>query len=181
MQDGHASPDVAAGPSLSIRPAGLDDYSTIRHVQASAIRALADSLIDANEVTAAFETIYSPSYVTELMTRSVFIAVLNGDIVGTCAWSPGDDRGHAARISNLFVLPLFQGRGIARGLLEYMEADAKRHGYSRTNAIAPVAMTGLFKSLDYAITSFGTSRDVVPGVALQVVFFRKPEGAAPQK
>jgi GNAT superfamily N-acetyltransferase len=175
MQDGHASTDVIVAPSPEFRLAGLDDYSTLRHVQSSAIRALGERSIDASEVSTALETIYSSDYIAHLMAKSTILAVVNGDIVGTCSWSAGDDRGHAARISGLFVLPLFQGAGIGRHLLEHVEADAARHGYSRFNAIAPVALSGLFTDLDYAITSFGTSRDVIPGVSLQVAFLRKPE------
>ena len=60
----------------------------------------------------------------ELFLKSVHVAVLNGDIVGTCAWGPSDDRGSAARISALFVSPLFQGAGIGKRLLEDVERDA---------------------------------------------------------
>ncbi len=165
---------MIAIPGLSIRPAGLDDYSTIRHIQSSAVRTLGEQLIELDDVTSALNTIYSSDYLIELMARSTFLATINDDIVGTCGWSAGDDRGHAARISGLFVLPLFQAQGIGSRLLEHVEMDAGRNGYTRFNAIAPVSIKGLFTRLHYTTTSFGTSRDVVPGVALQVAFLRKP-------
>jgi GNAT superfamily N-acetyltransferase len=174
MQDGRASSDLTIGPNLQFRLAGIDDYSTIRHVHASAIRALNERLIDANDVTQAVSTIYSSTYVTDLIAKATQVALLNGDIVGTCAWSASDDRGHAARIGSLFVLPLFQGRGIARQLIQHTEQEAARHGYTRFAAIVPAALAALYEHLDYVTTSFGTSRDVVPGVAVQVAFVRKP-------
>jgi GNAT superfamily N-acetyltransferase len=180
MQDGQPTSDISTEPSLRIRPAELDDYSTIRYVQAAAVRTLSVSLLDEAEVAAAIETIQSPGYTAELMAKSVFLAELNGDVIGTCAWVPNDDRGHAARIGGLFVLPLFQGHGFGRQLLEHTERDAARNGYNRFNAIAPVTVAEIFKMLDYAITSFGTSRDVIPGVAVQVAFLRKPDAAAPR-
>jgi GNAT superfamily N-acetyltransferase len=181
MQDGHPSTDVTTEPRLRIRPAGPDDYSTIRYVQSAAVRTLASSLLDENEVIAAIETINSTSYAAGLMAKTVFLAELNGDVVGTCAWFPNDDRGHAARIGGLFVLPLFQGHGFGRMLLEHAELDAARHGYERFNAIAPVSVADLFTSLEYTVSSFGTSRDVIPSVAVQVAFLRKPDIAPTQK
>jgi GNAT superfamily N-acetyltransferase len=175
MQDGHASADAGITPGLAFRAAGLDDYATIRHIQSSAIRALSERMLDAADVSAALATIHSSDYINQLMTKSTFLAVMHGDPIGTCSWSPGDDRGHAARVSGLFVMPLFQGGGIGRSLLVHVETDASRHGYTRLNAIAPVAVAGLFKDLDYAVTSFGTSREVIPGVSVQVAFMRKPE------
>ncbi len=181
MQDGHPSSDVTTEPSLHIRLAGPDDYATIRYVQSAAVRTLASSLLDENEVAAAIDTINSPGYTAALMAKSVFLAELNGDVIGTCAWFPNDDRGHAARIGGLFVLPLFQAHGFGRRLLQHAELDAVRHGYERFNAIAPVSVADLFTTLNYVISSFGTSRDVIPGVAVQVAFLRKPDAAPSQK
>jgi hypothetical protein len=53
MQDGHPSADVTTEPRLHIRPAGLDDYATVRYTQAAAIRTLAASLLDEADVAAA--------------------------------------------------------------------------------------------------------------------------------
>jgi GNAT superfamily N-acetyltransferase len=175
MVDAGMFSDTPQGPSLLVRSAGLDDYSTIRHIQASAIRALTNGLIDEQDALAATATIYSAAYVAELMAKTTYIALLNGDIVATCAWSAGDDRGHAARISALFVLPAFQGRGIAREVVHKVEQDAARHGFDRFSAIVPVELGTFFESMGYATTSFGTSRDVVPGVPLQVAFVRKQQ------
>ncbi len=174
MQDGHASSELATGPSLQFRLAGIDDYSTIRHVHASAVRALNERLIDQGDVALSVATIYSADYITDLIAKSTQVAMLNGDIIGTCAWSATDDRGLSARISALFVLPLFQGQGYARQLIQHTEQAAARHGYSRFTAIVPVAVVPLYDQLDYTTASFGTSRDVVPGVAVQVAFVRKP-------
>ena len=163
-----------AGPSLVTRRAGLDDYSTIRHVQSSAIRPLAGPLLDAADVAKAIAAVYTPAYSSELFRKTVLVAVLNGDIVGTCAWGPSDDRGTAARISALFVAPLFQGKGIGRRLLEDVERDAAHSGFSRFMATVPVSVVPLFAALKFVTASYGTSRDVIPEITLQVAFLKKP-------
>lgn len=162
------------GPHLVIRRATLDDYSTIRHVQSSAVRALSEKLLDAAEVTRAIQAIYSPAYIAELFVKTVSVAVLNGDIVGTCAWGASDDRGTAARIGALFVGPLSQRIGIGRRLVAGAERDAASNGFTRYAATAPVAVAPLFSKLGYVTASYGLSRDVIPEAAIQVAFLRKP-------
>ena len=166
--------DAMAGPQLVVRRASLDDYSTIRHVQASAIRSLVDKLLEPTESDAATQAVYTSEYLSELLLKTVFVAVLNGAIVGTCAWSASDDRGSSARISALFVAPLFQGAGVGRQLMTGAERDAAHNGYARFAATAPVAIVPLFARLGYVTASFGTSRDVIPATAIQVAFLRKP-------
>ena len=180
MQDGHQDEGRSdggplRGPQLSMRRAGLDDYSTIRHVHASAIRALADGLLSEAEIANAVRIVYSPDYVSDLIRKSQHVAVLNGDIVGTCAWSPGDDRGVAARLSLLFVAPLFQGIGIGRRLVGALEQDARDNGFDRFAATVPVSVVPLFEAIGYATASHGVARDVIPGATLQVAFLRKPD------
>ena len=175
MQDGHRQDEQARGPNLTHRRAELDDYSTIRHVQASAVRALVDRLLVVAEVANAVRIIYSPDYVSDLIKKNLQVAVLNGDIVGTGAWSPGDDRGLTARLSMLFVTPLFQGIGIGRRLVGALEQDAQEHGFDRYSITTPVSLVSMFETFGYATASHGVSRDVVPGATLQVAFLRKPD------
>ena len=174
MQDGQARSEAIELPGLSLRLAGLDDYSTIRHVHASAIRSLAEGLLEIEDVERSIKAIYSIPYVTELAEKRLYVALLNGELVATCAWSPSDDRGQSARIGALFVLPLFQGAGIATRLIERVEQDAAEHGYTAFTAIVPVSLAPVVERLGYRTASFGTSRDVVPATALQVAFMRKP-------
>jgi len=174
MQDGYKDVNLPEAPSLVVRAMGLDDYSTVRHVHASAIRSLADRLIDPDEAAAAIKAIYSPSYVVDLSSKTMLVAVLNGSIVGTCAWSPNDDRGLNARIGALFVAPLFQGQSIGSQLVTHAERNASDHGFHSWTAIVPVSIVTMFQDLGYTVASYGTSLDVVPLTSLQVAFLRKP-------
>lgn len=162
------------GPSLALRRAGIDDYSTIRHIQASAIRSLADKLLDIGDIANATRAIYTPGYIADLFKKTVYVAVLNGDIVGTCAWGPSDDRGSAARISALYVGPLFQSNGIGSRLVDEIMRDATHNGFDRFMVTVPVSVIPLFSGLKFAIASYGTSREVIPDTLMQVAFLRKP-------
>ena len=159
---------------MRIRRAGVDDYSTIRHVQSSAIRSMNGKLLEDVEVVNAVRAVYSPEYITELFRKTVHVAVLNGDIVGTCAWGPSDDRGTAARVSGLFVMPLFQHNGIGARLIDETTRDAAQGGFKRFMATVPVALAPLFAEMNFVVASYGTSRDVIPNTSLQVAFLRKP-------
>jgi len=173
MQDGYKDVNPPTAPDLVFRRMGLDDFSTVRHIHASAVRSLADRLIEPHEAEAAAKAIYSPSYVADLSAKALHVAVLNGSIVGTCAWSPSDDRGSNARIGTLFVAPLFQGQAIGSRLVTHVEDDAISNGFQRLTAIVPVSVVPMFEDLGYTVASFGTSLDVVPSVTLQVAFLRK--------
>lgn len=173
MLNNSTANENADGPSLVFRRAGIDDYSTIRHIQSSAIRSLGDKLLDGDEVTNATKKIYTADYITELSSKTLHVAVLNGDIVGTCAWEPSDDRGSAARLSSLYVAPLFQGKGIGCRLVEAATEDAAASGYRRIMATVPVSVVPLFAALGFSTASFGTSRDVIPDASLQVAFLRR--------
>jgi GNAT superfamily N-acetyltransferase len=174
MQDGQTGTDTTHRPHLSVRRAGLDDYSTIRSIHASAVRALSDRMIEATDVPRAIGVIYTVDYLSDLMAKATHVALVNGDIVGTGAWSPSDDRGLTARLSAFFVSPLFQGTGIGRELIRHLEADAGSHGYHRFTAIVPVTLVAFAEGVGYGIASYGTSRDIIPGTDVQVAFVRKP-------
>ena len=174
MPKGGTTGEGAGGPNLQLRRAGVDDYSTIRNVQSMAIRSLAGKILDDIEIVNAVRAVYSPEYIAELFRKTVHVAVLNGEIVGTCAWGPSDDRGTAARISGLFVKPLSQGSGIGARLIDAVTRDAAQNGFSRFMATVPVATAPLFSALGFITASYGTSRDVVPNTSLQVAFLRTP-------
>lgn len=174
MQDGQGNTEQTTGPDLVIRRATVDDFSTIRHIHTSTVRALKDSLLSESEITEAARVIRSTGYLSELMQKTLHVALINGDIVGTGAWSPSNDRGVAARISAVFVAPLFQGQGVGRHLIGELERDAADNGYQRLTATVPVAVVAVFDALGYAVASHGVSRDAIPGTLLQVAFLRKP-------
>jgi GNAT superfamily N-acetyltransferase len=163
----------ATGPRLVIRRANLDEYSTIRHVQATALRSLVERGLDRHDVDAAVQTIYSQEHLTTLTALTLLVAVVNGDVVGTCGWRAGSEREAGARLGALFVTPLFQGAGIARQLISETELDAQRAGHGRFSIAAPVDIESLFTGLGYTTTSFGTSRDAIPSVTMKVAFLRK--------
>ena len=109
--------------SLSIRKATLDDAPGILQCLRLAFEPYRHRY-----TPAAFEdTVMSPSSIGQrLNDMSVFVAVTEkGDIVGTIGCQPvGDGEGHRG----MAVHPAFAGTGLARSLLEAVEAELGQCG-----------------------------------------------------
>lgn len=69
---------------------------------------------------------FSPS---ELVAADVrfFLARQDGLALGCCGYAPCDG---FAELKRLFVAPDFRGTGVAHGLLEHVEASARREGFA---------------------------------------------------
>jgi ribosomal protein S18 acetylase RimI-like enzyme len=89
-------------------------------------------------------------------TRWLFVARLEGVICGTTQLilPPGNNeaQGHAVQMTTNFVAPWARGHGIARLLLENVEAKAKSAGYAVINLDVRSTMDGaigLYESMGY--------------------------------
>jgi GNAT superfamily N-acetyltransferase len=112
-------------PGLAIRGAGLDHWSEIRHVHASAFRRLAGPAIDEQQCEAFVARIYEPDYTVTLQTHDLIVAWLDNRPIGTAGWVPFDQRGTIARIASVYVSPQFTRLGIGRRLVTAAEARAR--------------------------------------------------------
>jgi GNAT superfamily N-acetyltransferase len=170
-----ALPETVAtiGDQAVIRKIGADDFSTVRYVHAGAFKALAAPLLSDDEIKAFLDHVYSPGYVDALMQTNVYVAVLNGQLVGTAAWGAGDDSGAAARIGSVFVDPMFTQGGIGRRLVTEVEMRAAEAGYTRFSVRSTSNAVPFFLSIGYDIASHGVSSLSVADGALPVTFMRK--------
>jgi putative acetyltransferase len=175
-QTGVAEPKVA--DLAVIRRLGIDDFSTVRHVHATSFRSLAGPLISESELEAFTRQVYLPGYVDALMALETFVAEIEGKVVGTAAWSAGDDSGATARISSVFVDPVFTHCGIGRRLVREVEQRAAEAGYQRFSVRATANAVPFFQALGYEIASHGVSSLTAAEGALQVTFMRKSAGPA---
>jgi GNAT superfamily N-acetyltransferase len=55
------------------------------------------------------------------------VAYLDGDAAGCGAFRP---LGTSAEVKRMYVAPAFRGRGVARAILAFVEAEATRRGYT---------------------------------------------------
>lgn len=157
-----------------IRAAGLDDWSAIRQLHAAILKRASGVLFD-EAGTLAFEShLATADYTDELARQNLAVALVDGHIVGTCGWVASDDHGHAARITALYVDPLFTRLGIGRRLVWDAEARARGAGFQTITTRATEMTVEYFAALGYEVSSQGVVTPV-PNLAIPVLFMRKRE------
>lgn len=161
-----------------LRTVGLDDWSTVRHLHATAFERLAGPMLDQEVVRALKAHMTTAQYTEALQRESLWAATLDGLLVGTSGWLPSDDTGHSARITSVFVNPMFLRLGIGRLLVRNAEARARAAGFSSFTARAPEAAAAFFAALGYEVTSHGVSQRL-GGQAVPVTFMRRGDPARP--
>jgi GNAT superfamily N-acetyltransferase len=85
------------------------------------------------------------------------VCYLNGVAAACGAFRPFED---SAEIKRMYVMPSLRGRGLARAILDFLEAEAVRRGFSRAILETGRQMTealGLYRSRGWTeIPVFGT-------------------------
>ena len=171
------------GPSglqlpLEIETVGLDDWSNVRFVHLAAFDKLISDVLEGEHVLAVREHLTSPEYTEELQSDNLSAAWFDGQMIGTCGWRPADDSGGSARITSLYVLPLFLRMGVGKALVRDAEARARSAGFSIFSLRATMGALGFFAGLGYEITSYGVAA-IGLGRDMPVVFMRR-SAIAPQ-
>ena len=173
---------IAKAPALAdvavLRRVNIDDYSDVRYVHVAAFKAFASAQLSEAEVAAFISHVNAPDYADQLQQMDMLVAVVNGQLVGTAAWIAGDDSGASARISSVFVDPMFAQCGIGRRLVHEVERLANQAGFGRFTVRATANAVPFFQSLGYEIASHGVSSISVAEGAMPVTFLRKAAPAA---
>jgi GNAT superfamily N-acetyltransferase len=159
---------------LEIRGADPDHWSDIRSLHAQAFRRLACPALEPRECQAFVDHIYAADYTAALQMQDIQVAWYEGRIIGTAGWMPSDDRGTAARITSVFVSPLFARIGVGRRLVTAAEARARTAGFRTFVARAFQPSAGFFESLGYVRSSQGV-QTVGTENGIPVAFMRKQE------
>lgn len=157
---------------VALRLVDMDDLSSVRYVQGSAFQVLSGEHHTPEESAAFADMIRRPDYGREVLANNVVGAWIDGEMVGTAGWCPGDNRCKTARIRHLFVGPMFAGTGIGSHLLVDAENRAHRAGFQFFSVRAAVSAVPFYEKLGYFVSSHG----VLPtpsGVGMPVVFMRK--------
>jgi putative acetyltransferase len=167
--------------ALAIRRLGLDDHSDVRHLHARAMRAQSgDALTDA-EIAAFLAFVGSPAYSDSLLAEEVWGGLIDGQLIGTASWHVNGDDGETARITSVFVHPLFARLGFGGRLLEEVEARAVRSGFDQLGTSTTINAVPFFERHGYQEASRGV-KAFGPDCWLPVAFLRKrvarPERAA---
>lgn len=164
--------EATVSDPTTIRRIGIDDYANVRYLHAKAMTSQsADALSDA-EVVAFVAFVRSPAYSDMLMAEDIYGAFIDGQLIGTAAWHVSGDDGQVARISSVFVHPLFARHGLGRRLLTEVEARAGQSGFDQLGTSATINAVPFFERLGYLVASRGV-KQFGPDCSLPVAFLRK--------
>jgi putative acetyltransferase len=158
--------------AVVLRQVGLDDHAQARYLHARAMQAHAgDALTDA-ELAGFLAFVESPTYSDLLRGEEVHGAFVDGQLVGTASWLANGDDGETARISSVFVHPMFARLGLGGRLLAEVETRARQSGFDLLGASATINAVPFFERNGYAEASRGV-KAFGPGCWLPVAFLRK--------
>lgn len=158
--------------AVELRPIGVDDLSAVRHVHCLATRALGATQHSEAEIDACISMIRSPRYAEQVMASESIGAFFEDSLAGTAGWFPADDTGKAARITHLYVSPLFTRAGLGRFLLRAIEERAGRAGFEEFIVRVPTTSAAFFMHHGYERSSNGVQQTPA-GTSLPVVFMRR--------
>lgn len=158
--------------AVSIRLVGLDEHSHVRNLHARAMSSeSADSLTE-SEIAAFVAFVRSPAYSDMLRAESLYGAFIDGQLIGTASWQVNGDDGQLARISSVYVDPMFMRMGIGCRLLAEVEARAFRSGFNQLGISSTINAVPFFERAGYQVASRGV-KTLGAGCALPVAFLRK--------
>ena len=155
---------------LALRPISLDDFSSLRYLHVSALRAQTLDVLSEEEAAAFARLVYSPAYVSLIMREEAVGAWLDGELVGTVSWHAGGNTGSVASIGGIFVR--HPRLGIGGRLLAEAEARVHQCGFERLSACATANALPFFLRHGYEEVSRGV-RSLSVGCVLPVTFVKK--------
>lgn len=156
---------MAGGVAWNLRRATATDHAAIQALIARSIRQLGAADYSSEQIEAALQGAFGLD--TQLIADGTYFVVeMDGRMVGCGGWSYRrtlfgsdaragrdagtlDPPGDAAKIRAFFVDPAAARRGIGSALLEHCEAEARRHGFRRTELMATLPGVRLYRARGY--------------------------------
>ncbi|MEZ5925242.1 MAG: GNAT family N-acetyltransferase [Hyphomicrobiaceae bacterium] len=157
---------------LSFAPAGRGRLQEVRALQIAAFRLISRHVYDDVEAAAYERYIASPEHADRQMLHQVETALVGDQIVGTAGWIEATNEARSARLTDLFVTPLFMRMGIGRVLAARAERRALDAGFGLMTARSASPVTGFLSRAGYTESGRGTFSPS-PGTDLPVIFMRK--------
>ena len=178
MAQTSSTPPVTLDELLKLRPVGLDDFSDIRSLHATAVRAHTQGALSEEEAASVLKLVASPDYPALLLREELYGGWIDGELVGTVSWHAGGSTGATATISGIFVRHV--RLGIGSRLLAEAEMRAHRSGFDLLSAGTTANAVPFFLRFGYEKVSLGV-RTLAPDCRLPVTFLRKrlPPGRPP--
>ncbi len=146
--------------AVSVRPATLDDLSSIRYLHATAFRLQTDDYFTSEEIEHVRELVYSPAYADAVVAAHLSTAWIDSELAGTAGWTPAPSRQGMALIRFVFVRPPFTRIGVARRLVAEAEQSAREKGLQRLAVDAPANVVSFFTRLGYRPATLPTKTTI---------------------
>jgi len=156
--------------TLAVVPLGLDDFSSLRYLHITALRAQTAEVLSDAEMAAFIKLVNSVAYTELLMREEIYGGWLHGELVGTVSWQASADSGATARIGSVFAR--HPRLGIGRQLLAAVEGRAQRCGFVQFAACVTANAVPFFERQGYRVASRGV-RTLTSECALPVTFMKK--------
>ena len=158
--------------ALTIRLVGMDEHTHVRHLHTKSMEhQSADSLTD-SEIQAFTAFVRSSDYSDILKEENLYGAFTEGQLIGTASWQVNGDDGQMARISSVFVDPMFLRLGIGGRLLTEVEARAFQSGFNQLSISTTLNAVPFFDKAGYHVASRGV-KALGTSCLLPVAFLRK--------
>lgn len=141
--------------AVILAPVEVDDWSDVRSLHARSLARLATAALDPDQIAAFRSLAGDPDYMRIIETEHMTAARLDGQMIATAGWAPADDSGGAARITSVFVDPLFTRLGVGSRLIRAVEEQAAGAGFAQFTARVTANAVPLFLRLGYEISSYG--------------------------
>ena len=157
---------------ITIRRIELDDHANVRYLHTKSMMAHSGDALNDAEIAAFVALVNSPAYSDCILAEDVHGAFVDGQLIGTASWQVNGDDGRTARISSVFVDPMFARLGVGRRLLSEVEARARQSGFDQFGISATLNSVSFFEKLGYREASRGVKM-LGPDCSLPVAFLRK--------
>jgi GNAT superfamily N-acetyltransferase len=162
----------AAWKTLDVRRLGLDDHSNVRHLHGRSMRSQSGDALSDAEIAAFLAYVGSAAYSDNLLAEEVYGGFIDGQLIGTASWHVNGDDGETARITSVFVHPLFARLGFGGRLLCEVEGRAMRSGFDQLGTSTTINAIPFFERHGYQEASRGV-KAFGPDCWLPVAFLRK--------
>ncbi len=168
----HFEDASSLGDSVQLRPLSADNYSALRYVHESAVRHFAREVLTEDDVSEWSRFVRSPGYTDRVMASCSLGAWYHGQLIGTAGWRPSRDDPDAARITAVYVQPVYANCGVGSRLLDAIEGEAAGAGFKAFSVRSIQNAAGFFQLRGYRISSYGI-RVISPRLSIPVTFLRK--------
>lgn len=121
--------------NVSIHSATAEDVRAIQQIARDSWHAAYDAVLGADRVDETVNSWYDPERLIandiERSERPVYVATVNGEIVGFIEAVPDEDDDTLAHLYRIYVAPEEWGRGIGGSLLDRIERILADRGFTR--------------------------------------------------